>query len=336
MPYIRTEVKIGGVPTDGITVSIYDSSRFGAPPIQGTAPPAGAPDYTATSGGASGGSVGSVRVSVANYHDYYATYMQNGIQFWDGPIPALDPLIPENVIQGLIGDLASKATDANVMHLAGSETATGVKTFSTGLASQGLLDLSGEGNLTDLASSSPGSPNSGIGDRINLWGDGTNQYGIGIQASRVVIYMPSTSSLAVRSLPASGQKSSGTDAVVLGADGTITGKHRVAVGAVPTVVAGANNGTSPPAPTIAGNDARGNVQCGAGLAPTVGAQIVVTFATAYTVVPIIQLEPQNSLSKGLNEYVSSKSVNGFTVSTANAPTASSPAGTYSWDYTVIG
>lgn len=116
----------------------------------------------------------------------------------------------------------------------------------------------------------------------------------------------------------------------------------IGFGTGPSASAGANNGTSSPAPNVdstsnAATDMRGRISFGSGTAPTSGAQVVVTFARAYTKRPVIVLHPVNSASAALGQwYPSSISTTGFTISCASAPAAGQPAGTYVVDYAVIG
>lgn len=108
--------------------------------------------------------------------------------------------------------------------------------------------------------------------------------------------------------------------------------------ATPTAAAGANNGTSPPAPVVAaGGDTRaGTLTFGSGSGPAAGAQCVVTFtwqmfsATA----AVVTLTPLNTATQALGLYVSSFSATGFTISSTNAPSASQGNTIYSVGWTV--
>ena len=85
------------------------------------------------------------------------------------------------------------------------------------ISSSGLLDLSAvNGTWSPVIVSN-------IGDKIGLWNaGGAASFGFGIQASRTVAFVPSGSGFSVRKAVASGDKSSGTDAVVLFETGAIT------------------------------------------------------------------------------------------------------------------
>lgn len=115
----------------------------------------------------------------------------------------------------------------------------------------------------------------------------------------------------------------------------------VAGGPAPTAAAGANNGTTPPAPVLTAglNDTRGNITFGSGGTPAAGAQVVVTFNSAVAAeingTPVVVVPPKNTATQALGLYVSSVSNSGFTISTTNAPTASQANTVYSVDYVVI-
>lgn len=111
--------------------------------------------------------------------------------------------------------------------------------------------------------------------------------------------------------------------------------HIVSTGAgnSPTAAAGANAGTSPPAPVISGTDVSGKVTFGTGTTPAAGAQAVVTFAVSYTN-PRVVITPINSASASLNLYVGVTNTN-FTVSCVNAPAASQTNSHYGFNYLVI-
>ena len=101
--------------------------------------------------------------------------------------------------------------------------------------------------------------------------------------------------------------------------------------------AGANAGTSPPAPVLTNcTDVRGSITCGTGTTPAAGALLTVTFGTAYTAAPIVHVQEQNSATKALNAYVSAVSTTGFTVSVTGTPAASQANTVYSIGYAVIG
>lgn len=112
----------------------------------------------------------------------------------------------------------------------------------------------------------------------------------------------------------------------------------------PGAVAGANAGTSPPAPvvTAGASDTRGNITFGTGSAPGSGAQVVVTFQSPWVnqagsnVTPFISVTPQNTATQALGLHVTSKSATGFTLSCTTAPAASQPNTTYSFDFIVTG
>jgi hypothetical protein len=105
-------------------------------------------------------------------------------------------------------------------------------------------------------------------------------------------------------------------------------------GVAPTAAAGANAGTSPPAPVIAGTDVSGTVTFGTGTSAAAGAQAVVTFAKTYSNARVI-LSANNAATTALGLYVSSVSSSGFTISTNSAPSSSQANTTYSVTYHVI-
>ena len=127
-------------------------------------------------------------------------------------------------------------------------------------------------------------------------------------------------------------KVSNTTVLSTDANGHVGGR-----GTAPTVVAGANNGGTPPAPAMGTNstDQQGGINIGSGTAPAAGAQAVVTFNRAYTTLPRVILEANNVASANMNAYVSVTNA-GFTVQFPTAPTASQTVGTYSFHYVVLG
>ena len=112
-------------------------------------------------------------------------------------------------------------------------------------------------------------------------------------------------------------------------------------GPAPTAAAGANNGTSPPAPVVstAAIDVRGNITFGSGATPAAGAQCVVTnnsgVAAELQGTPAVVLVPKNTATQALGLYVSSVANTGFTISTTSAPAASQANTVYSVDYVII-
>ena len=114
----------------------------------------------------------------------------------------------------------------------------------------------------------------------------------------------------------------------------------------PTLAAGAQNGGSPPAPTLAAGatDISGSVNIGSGSAPAAGAQTVVTFGTPWQSVgnnsskaaPIVILTAGNIATAVLDLAATSITPTGFTISCNTAPSASQSVGTYVVNYVVLG
>lgn len=107
--------------------------------------------------------------------------------------------------------------------------------------------------------------------------------------------------------------------------------------APPSVAAGANNGTSPPAPTLSSdsNDVKGQVNIGSGTTPAAGAQAVVSWGNHWGAAPKVFLTPLNAATVNLGLYVSSVTASGgFTISSVNAPAASQAATVYQAHYFV--
>lgn len=104
--------------------------------------------------------------------------------------------------------------------------------------------------------------------------------------------------------------------------------------AAPTLAMGAAAGTSPPVPTVSGNDVRGTILAGSGTSPTTGNFITVTYANAlpYAAVPVIS--PFGGITAGQQPFIASAGPTGFTVGFLVAPGASQPLGTYGIMYSV--
>jgi hypothetical protein len=107
---------------------------------------------------------------------------------------------------------------------------------------------------------------------------------------------------------------------------------------VPTAAAGANAGTSPPAPVVAATarNQRGNVTFGTGTTPAAGAQVTVTYSAAWPLAPFVSVVAKNSATAALGLYVSANATGSFTVSTTSAPAASQANTVYSFDFIVTG
>jgi hypothetical protein len=104
----------------------------------------------------------------------------------------------------------------------------------------------------------------------------------------------------------------------------------------PTIVAGAGAGTSPTI-SISGSDAGGQITLTAGVAASASATIfTVTFNNAYTVPPFVNFSPANStaalLSGATMIYVTSTT----TTFLFKSGTTGLTAGTYIWNYGVMG
>jgi hypothetical protein len=108
-------------------------------------------------------------------------------------------------------------------------------------------------------------------------------------------------------------------------------------GAAPGAAAGANNGGTPPAPTVvAGStDGRGLIQFGSGSAPAIGEQVVVTFAQPYASAPVVQLSGGNAATDALGAlYAGQVTTTGFRVRCMTAPSASQGGTTFLVQYRV--
>lgn len=108
--------------------------------------------------------------------------------------------------------------------------------------------------------------------------------------------------------------------------------------AAPAIVAGANNGTGPPAPIVSpdSSDVRGSCTFGSGTTPAVGAQCVMTFTTPRDTnrLPVVQLTETTTAFSALQPAVTGLTATGFTVSTAVAPAASQAATVYGFGWTL--
>ncbi len=111
---------------------------------------------------------------------------------------------------------------------------------------------------------------------------------------------------------------------------------------VPTAAAGANAGTSPPAPVVTQGttDLAGTITFGTGSGPAAGLLVTVTFGRAWTIpgggAMHVVLTPNNAATQALGIWCSNKSPTAFSLSTANAPAASQGNTVYSFDFIAVG
>ena len=149
----------------------------------------------------------------------------------------------------------------------------------------------------------------------------------GVLQSTVAVYTPTIQQIG------GGGASLNFATTQVGLYGHLASVTAIVVGAT----AGAGLGTTPPALVVTGTtDTRGVITFGTGTVPSIGADVVVAFATAYTSTPVVTITEQNGLTKALNLYISAVSTGGFTISGLVAPAASQANTVYSVAYTVIG
>lgn len=124
------------------------------------------------------------------------------------------------------------------------------------------------------------------------------------------------------------------DSFVTGGNMTVLG-HLGSAGLAVTAAAGANAGTTPPAPVLTrATDLSGKITFGTGTTPAAGAMAVVTFNVAYPNPPCVVICPLNAASASLNLWVDRTATN-FTVSAVNAPSAAQANTTYGFFYHVF-
>jgi hypothetical protein len=110
-------------------------------------------------------------------------------------------------------------------------------------------------------------------------------------------------------------------------------------GAAPAAAAGADNGTTPPAPVVAAGstDGRGSLTFGSGSAPAAGDQVVVTFASPYASKPVVTVVASNAaITKTVLGQLTPAEVSttGFKVRSSAAPGVSQANTTYELQYQV--
>lgn len=195
------------------------------------------------------------------------------------------------------------------------------------LASGSVIDLSALATTSTAAGT-------GIGDKLSLY----SNFGLGAQANRMVAYLASGGAFAVRAASGTGARSSGAELFYVDTFGHLVVGTGTGTPAAPTAAAGANAGTTPPAPVVsaASRDQRGSLTFGTGTAPAAGAQAVLTFANAYPAAPFVTITPLNAATAALQPYVSATAAGSFTVSFGVAPAASQANTVYSLAWQAIG
>lgn len=175
--------------------------------------------------------------------------------------------------------------------------------------------------------------------RFSVTGDGTLHWGPGNAPVDTQLSRAGAGNLTMPGSFGSNSNISATGNLLTATGDVITARHFLgSSGTAPTAVAGANAGTTPPAPVVAAssNDTRGSLTFGTGTTPAAGAQAVVTFAAAFAAAPVVMLTETNALTAALQFYVTSVGTGGFTIATQTAPAASQAATTYGVAWAVIG
>jgi hypothetical protein len=122
------------------------------------------------------------------------------------------------------------------------------------------------------------------------------------------------------------------DAYVTGGDFKFIGHIGCENQNAPTGAAGANAGTSPPAPVLTRcSDVFGKITWGTGTGPTAGAMAVLTFNTAYPNSPHCVISPINAATAALLPYVD-RTTTTMTIYLTNAPAASQANTVYGIEY----
>lgn len=179
--------------------------------------------YSSTSAGADAGTINYV----AGAHQFSgslntsSTLSENGNRVYNSANP---PPYPVSSVASRTGAVTLTAADI----APGTFSASGQYVFPNGtwVAVQGVaLDLSSANGTT-------GALGAGVGDKLALYG---TSFGFGVQSNRLVAYLPSTASFAVRQNSLSGNASSGTEVFTVsgtgavGASGLITASAGVSV-----------------------------------------------------------------------------------------------------------
>lgn len=196
----------------------------------------------------------------------------------------------------------------------------------------GRVDVTGDPmDLTGVTGNAVAAASNIFGDKLALIG---RTFGFGAQSQRLVAYVSSGSAFVVRQQNASGNASSGTNDSLR----SFTNGHlELPAGTAPT--AAALMGTSPPATVLNANarDQRGSVTFGTGSGTmTAAAVLTVTFNTAWTVAPFVQITATTGATAALVPWVSAVSTTAFTVSFNSAPAASQANTVYGIAWTAVG
>lgn len=132
--------------------------------------------------------------------------------------------------------------------------------------------------------------------------------------------------------PIFAQSGVGYPAAIQLASSMITGRTTT-----PTPAAGANNGGTPPAPSLrsGSTDTTGAVLFGSGTIPAAGEQVVVTFGAAYGAAPLVILVSGNTATLALGALGATSTTTTFTIRCTTAPAASQAGTTFQVNYLVL-
>ena len=159
MPVYSGVATNGGVPVDAATVQAYKASRFGTPPTNGTAPP-GSPDAGPVTTGPSYGSTGAWQLTVPTDEDYWIALTVSASTSWR---------------------FYTGAAVDDVLLLAGSQTVTGQKTFTSSVI--GPLTDNGGVVFTAKAFGAVADGFKQSSDIVDVQGVGTTRTSVGGMAS---------------------------------------------------------------------------------------------------------------------------------------------------------
>jgi hypothetical protein len=127
----------GGV-QNGAVVDIWLASRFTGTPVFNASPPTGSADGGPVTAGTNFGAPGAWQITGLSDASYYVRTTYGGNSSWSGPYAIED--------------------DADLVHRAGAETLTGLKTFSAGLTVSGGTITLPAGSISPAAVGGGGGP----------------------------------------------------------------------------------------------------------------------------------------------------------------------------------